>query len=85
LPGHETLLLLLLFAEIACFSIVGIRFGPADNVANIVRPSVEMGLLALVMTPIILTLKIGCAREHRIRGMPPRRKPKLPPTPIGKR
>lgn len=52
---HETILLLLLVAEVICFSLLGRRFGTADNVANIVRHSVEIGLLALVMTPIILT------------------------------
>lgn len=52
---HETALLVLLLAEIIYFSIFGHRFGTADNIANIVRHSVEIGLLALVMTPIILT------------------------------
>jgi ribose/xylose/arabinose/galactoside ABC-type transport system permease subunit len=52
---HESILLLLLLGEIFYFNAVGIRFGTADNVTNIVRHSVEIGLLALVMTPIILT------------------------------
>jgi len=52
---HETALLALLFVEVIYFSIAGRRFGTADNIANIVRHSVEIGLLALVMTPIILT------------------------------
>lgn len=34
---------------------MGRRFLTGDNVANIVRQSVEIGLLALVMTPVVLT------------------------------
>ncbi len=45
----------LLALEIFYFSMAGRRFGTADNVANIVRHSVEIGLLALAMTPVILT------------------------------
>ena len=52
---HETALLGLLIVEIIYFSASGRRFGTADNISNIVRHSVEIGLLALVMTPIILT------------------------------
>jgi rhamnose transport system permease protein len=55
---HEAALVALLVAEIIYFSIFGRRFGTADNIANIVRHSVEIGLLALVMTPIILTAGI---------------------------
>ena len=52
---HESILVLLLIVEVFYFTVAGRRFGTADNVANIVRHSVEIGLLALVMTPIILT------------------------------
>lgn len=55
---HETILLFVLIAEVLFFNSVGRNFGTADNVANIVRQSVEVGLLALVMTPIILTAGI---------------------------
>ena len=55
---HETVLLFVLIAEILFFNSVGRNFGTADNIANIVRQSVEIGLLALVMTPIILTAGI---------------------------
>ncbi len=41
--------------ELLYFSAAGRRFGTADNLVNLVRHSVEIGLLALVMTPIILT------------------------------
>lgn len=52
---HETILLLVLVLEVMLFNAIGRRFLTADNVANIVRQSVEIGLLALVMTPVILT------------------------------
>ncbi len=52
---HETILLLVLAAEWFYFNSVGPRFGSLDNSFDIVRHSVEIGLLALVMTPIILT------------------------------
>lgn len=52
---HETILLLVLAAEWLYFNSVGPRFGSIDNSFDIVRHSVEIGLLALVMTPIILT------------------------------
>lgn len=81
---HESVLLLLLAIEVIYFNTVGRRFGTADNVANIVRHSVEIGLLALVMTPIVLTggidLSVGstlglCAvvfgKLWRDAGLPP--------------
>ncbi|MBI1176637.1 ABC transporter permease [bacterium] len=84
LARHETILVILLVIEICYFQLAGIRFGTADNEANIVRHSVEIGLLALVMTPIILTggidLSVGsmlglCAvlfgKFWRDAGMPP--------------
>jgi rhamnose transport system permease protein len=52
---HETVLLLVLLAEVIFFNSVGRNFGTPANVANIVRQSVEIGLLALALTPIILT------------------------------
>ncbi len=55
---HETILLFVLIAEVVFFNSVGRNFGTTDNIANIVRQSVEIGLLALVMTPIILTAGI---------------------------
>ena len=81
---HETLLLLLLVAEVIYFCAAGRRFATADNVANILRHSVEIGLIALVMTPILLTggidLSVGstlglCAvlfgKLWRDAGLPP--------------
>ena len=52
---HETILLAVLLAEWFYFDSVGRRFGSLDNTFDILRHSVEIGLLALVMTPIILT------------------------------
>ena len=52
---HETLLALVVIVEWFYFNSVGPRFGSLDNTYDILRHSVEIGLLALVMTPIILT------------------------------
>jgi len=52
---HETILLLVLLAEWFYFNAVGRKFGTLDNTFDIMRHSAEIGLLALVMTPIILT------------------------------
>src|ERR1043166_6354763 len=52
---HEAVLLLVLAVEWFYFDSVGLRFGSLDNTFDIVRHSVEIGLLALAMTPIILT------------------------------
>jgi ribose/xylose/arabinose/galactoside ABC-type transport system permease subunit len=52
---HETVLLAVLVVELLYFNAVGRRFGTVDNAFDILRHSVEIGLLALVMTPIILT------------------------------
>src|SRR5258708_13293502 len=52
---HEMVLLAILILEWLYFNSVGRRFGSLDNTFDILRHSVEIGLLALVMTPIILT------------------------------
>ena len=52
---HETILFFVLALEWLCFNSVGPHFGSLDNTFDLVRHSVEIGLLALVMTPIILT------------------------------
>src|SRR5262245_18471760 len=52
---HETFLLLVVGLEWFYFNSVGRNFGTLDNTYDILRHSVEIGLLALVMTPIILT------------------------------
>ena len=52
---HETILLFVVLLEWFYFNSVGRRFGSVDNTFDIMRHSVEIGLLALAMTPIILT------------------------------
>jgi rhamnose transport system permease protein len=55
LARHEVVLLLVIAFEIVLFSALGRRFLDGTNVSNIFRHSVEIGLLALAMTPVILT------------------------------
>lgn len=52
---HEAGLVLLLAIELIVFGLYGRRFLTADNGVNIIRHSVEIGMLALVMLPVILT------------------------------
>ena len=56
LPGAAQLgLALVLVLEIAIFSLTGRNFATRDNAFEIARLCVEVGLLALAMTPVILT------------------------------
>ncbi|HLJ93535.1 MAG TPA: ABC transporter permease [Gemmataceae bacterium] len=52
---HEGVLLLLLALEIGVFSELGTNFLSTANAFEIVRFSVEIGLLAVAMTPVIVT------------------------------
>jgi ribose/xylose/arabinose/galactoside ABC-type transport system permease subunit len=52
---QELVLLMVVIAELLYFNSAGRNFLTADNVGNIMRHSTEIGLLALVMMPIILT------------------------------
>src|SRR5512146_2246784 len=54
-PNGEWMLLFVLAAEIAIFSVLGENFFTAANFFEVVRLSVELGLLALALTPVILT------------------------------
>ena len=54
-PNNEWVLLVVLFVEIMLFTITGSNFLTATNGFEITRLAVEIGLLALVMTPIIIT------------------------------
>ncbi|MBS1792735.1 MAG: substrate-binding domain-containing protein [Acidobacteria bacterium] len=54
-PNNEWVLALVLVAECLIFSFTGNNFQTAGNAFEITRLSVEIGLLALVMTPIIIT------------------------------
>src|SRR5437773_806819 len=51
----ESLLAMVLLIELAIFSITGANFATTGNLFEVLRLSTEIGLLALVMTPIILT------------------------------
>ncbi|HVF87293.1 MAG TPA: substrate-binding domain-containing protein [Pyrinomonadaceae bacterium] len=55
LSRHEQILLCLLLFECAIFSIIGSNFLTRANGFEIVRLSVEVGLLALALTPVIIT------------------------------
>jgi rhamnose transport system permease protein len=80
----ETLLAVVLVIEILIFSKTGQHFATMGNMFEVLRLSTEIGLLALVMTPIILTggidLSVGsllglCAilfgKLWRDAGLPP--------------
>jgi rhamnose transport system substrate-binding protein len=54
-PNNEWVLALVLLVECLIFSVTGSNFLTAGNAFEITRLSVEIGLLALVMTPIIIT------------------------------
>src|ERR1044071_4829394 len=51
----ESILVCVLALEILIFSKTGIHFATQENMFEILRLSTEIGLLAVVMTPIILT------------------------------
>ncbi|HTL57188.1 MAG TPA: ABC transporter permease [Candidatus Limnocylindrales bacterium] len=52
---HETLLFIIVVLEWFFFAAIGRRFGTLENSYDILRHSTEIGLLALALTPIILT------------------------------
>jgi rhamnose transport system permease protein len=54
-PNGEWMVLLALLAEIGIFSVVAQNFLTTGNFLEVVRLSVELGLLALAMTPVIIT------------------------------
>src|SRR3954471_24822923 len=53
--SHEAILALLLVVEIAIFGLIGTNFFTRGNAAEITRLCVEVGLLAIAMTPVIIT------------------------------
>ena len=53
--GDSTLLLVLLVVEIAVFSLIAERFFTVGNLFEVLRFSVELGLLAVALTPILIT------------------------------
>lgn len=54
-PNNEWVLLVVLLVECLIFAVTGSNFLTVGNAFEITRLSVEIGLLALVMTPIIIT------------------------------
>jgi rhamnose transport system permease protein len=54
-PRHEAILLLVIVVEVILFQIMGRNFLMSGNISNVFRHSAEIGLLALAMTPVILT------------------------------
>ncbi len=54
-PNHEWVLLVLLLIEITVFGFAGENFLTRSNGFEIIRLSVELGLLALALTPVIIT------------------------------
>ena len=53
--SHEGVLAVLLALEIALFSVLGTNFLSTENAFEVLRLSVEIGLLSLAMTPVIVT------------------------------
>lgn len=54
-PNNEWVLIAVLLLECAIFSLTGSNFFSTSNAFEITRLSVEVGLLALALTPIIIT------------------------------
>jgi rhamnose transport system permease protein len=54
-PNREWIQLLVVAIEIAVFSLAATNFFTRANAAELVRLSVEIGLLALALTPVIIT------------------------------
>src|SRR6266550_2213415 len=54
-PNNEWVLIVVLLIECGIFSLTGENFFSASNAFEITRLSVEVGLLALALTPIIIT------------------------------
>ncbi len=54
-PNNEWVLLVVILAECAIFTITGSNFLGSGNAFEITRLAVEIGLLALALTPIIIT------------------------------
>lgn len=82
-PNHEWALLILLFVEVTLFSLIGENFFSRANGFEIIRLSVEIGLLALALTPVIITggidLSVGsmmglsaiaCGWMWKVAGVP---------------
>ena len=66
-PNGEQWLLLALIAEIFLFSLVAPRFLVWTNLIEVLRFSVELGLLTIALTPVLITggidLSVGSTRS----------------------
>ena len=54
-PNHEWALLAMLLVETVIFAFIGNNFFTGANGFEIIRLSVELGLLAMALTPVIVT------------------------------
>ncbi|MEY3283749.1 MAG: hypothetical protein RIR86_1762 [Acidobacteriota bacterium] len=54
-PNREWLLLIVIAAELAVFAVTGENFATTGNGFEILRLSVELGLLTIALTPVIVT------------------------------
>jgi rhamnose transport system substrate-binding protein/rhamnose transport system permease protein len=54
-PNGEWVVLLALVAEMAIFSLIAERFLTVGNLVEVLRLSVELGLLAITLTPVIIS------------------------------
>src|SRR5256885_15661091 len=54
-PNNEWILIVVLLVECGIFSVTGNNFLSTSNAFEITRLGVEIGLLALALTPIIIT------------------------------
>jgi rhamnose transport system substrate-binding protein len=54
-PNKEWMLLIVLTVECGVFSVTGTNFWTAGNAFEVTRLAVELGLLALALTPVIIT------------------------------
>jgi rhamnose transport system substrate-binding protein len=54
-PNHEWTLLLVVLIEVVLFGAAGNNFLTVSNMFEVIRLSVEIGLVALALTPIIIT------------------------------
>ena len=69
-PNGEWVVLVALLAEIAVFAAIAPRFASVANFVEVLRLSVELGLLAVALTPVVISggidLSVGC--RDRARG-----------------
>jgi rhamnose transport system substrate-binding protein len=52
---HEAIVFVLLIAEVILFSVIGHNFATLANALEVIRISTEVGLLAIALTPVIVS------------------------------